>query len=231
MTDKGPSSDAGLIDRMANWGYFLLPKAHDDSPGHTGLLIAVREAPTYTHFDPESICLHVLGEEGTPIEVRLSLGLHSRRSERVTPCRVLVRDRVEKVVEFFTFGGWMEAVSEPGETVYSLRSPAPILVLTHPESVPDLLAAETEAMLARIDAQWGMDDEGFEERLAGLDPLQLYVASVHSILAHIKSSPELRDDLAELYHVLVEERTWLRESGQWPAQPPTLGKLLATGAP
>ncbi|MFQ5814516.1 MAG: hypothetical protein ACE5I2_15160 [Anaerolineae bacterium] len=43
---------------------------------------------------------------------------------------MIIRDRVDKVVGFFTYGGWLESISVPGETVYSLRSPAPILELT-----------------------------------------------------------------------------------------------------
>jgi hypothetical protein len=55
--------EQSILHRMEHWGYYLLPKSHRESPGYTGLLVAIRETPTREHFDPESIRLRII-EEG-----------------------------------------------------------------------------------------------------------------------------------------------------------------------
>ena len=63
----------------------------------------------------------------------------------------MLRDRSEKQVDFFVFGGSLEAVSVPGETVYSLCSPVPILRVTENlESTPNRLASEAEALIGEL---------------------------------------------------------------------------------
>jgi hypothetical protein len=47
--------ESSLLRQVAGWGYYLLPRSHPHSPGHPGLLIAIRQKPTEKHFDPQSI--------------------------------------------------------------------------------------------------------------------------------------------------------------------------------
>jgi hypothetical protein len=68
---------------------------------------------------------------------------------------VSLYDRVEKQVEFFTFGGTVDVVSDSGALIYAFRSSAPILELTSPEeTASDQLAYEAEGILAETEEQW-----------------------------------------------------------------------------
>jgi hypothetical protein len=221
-----------LVHQLANWGYYLLPQASPCSPGHTGLLVAIRETPTQAHFDPESIGANILDEDGVPEWTTLHREWRFPTSSRVSAGRVILRDRVKKTVEFFTFGGTIESFAVPGETVYSLRSPAPILEITPGESGSDIddLIFEVETLLARLHTAWGMDDDHFGLHLGQVAPDQLYVASLNSILTKLKQTPALRERHSELYTLLLKEKDWLKKNDCWPEDQPTLEQLLAPGA-
>jgi len=217
-----------VLHEMEGWGYYLLPRAHLHSPGYTGLRIAIRGTPTKLHFDPESIRLRLRDGPGSANWTTLELGSPDQGTGHVCPGRVIVRDRLDKRIHFFTFGGSLEVAFAPGVIVYSLQSPAPILELTEPEeSIPDQLASETEAMMGEVQARWGSNDAGFARRLAQVDPFQFYLGSLHSILLRFGHSRALRESFEALYDALLHEEKWLMQTGQWPAQPLMLEELLA----
>ena len=86
--------------------------------------------------------------------------------QRVAPGAVIVTDRHDKQLSFFTYGGSIECVVVPDESIYSLRSSAPVLPLRGRlgEDLAEQLAAETEALFARIRVGWGTDDAGFARK-------------------------------------------------------------------
>jgi hypothetical protein len=225
--------EQSILHLMENWGYYLLPKSHPDSPGYTGLLVAIRKQPTEKHFDPQAMRLRLRDKHNEATWT--TLGLHSpvelpiKASLHACPGEVILRDRTDKGVNFFVFGGSLEAVSVPGETVYSLRSPAPILKLTDaPESVPDQLASETEALIGELQVRWGSDERGFARRLAQADPFQFYVATLQAILArNERDHHTLQETFHEFYLALRNEKAWLAERGKWPTPPSRLEELLA----
>ena len=214
---------------MEHWGYFPLPKPHPDRPGYSGLLVAIREQPTGKHFDPQTLHLHIRDAYGLARWRTLScLSPLEEGIDHVCPGLVTLRDRSDKRVDFFTFGGTLALSSAPGEVVYTLRSPAPVLELTaHDETVPDQLAIEAEELLGRIGAMWGEDEKGFNQRLAEIRPLQFYVTALAAILHHYEQAHVLEETHHELAVVLRREREWLIEKGLWPAKPLTLEDLLA----
>ena len=217
-----------LVHQVENWGYYLLPRTNPHSPGHTGLLVAIRETPTRMHFDPESIKVQILDQDGTPEWATLHRKWRLWAPSRICAGRVILRDRLKKTVEFFTFGGMIESVSVPGETVYSLRSPAPVIDLTETsESPSDDFVFEVEALIGKLHAAWGKDDTGFGRHLGQTDPEQLYVASLYTVLVQLKQTQALREGHPELYTLLLEEKGWLKKANRWPAAPPMLEQLLA----
>jgi hypothetical protein len=225
--------EQSILQFMEKWGYYLLPKSHPDGPGYTGLLVAIRKQPTEKHFDPQTMRLRLRDKHNeatwttlglhSPVELPIEASLHA------CPGEVILRDRTDKRVNFFIFGGSLEAVSVPGETAYSLRSPAPILQLTDdPESVPDQLASETEALIGELRVRWGSDEKGFDRRLAQVDPFQFYLATLQAILSRYERDHHtLEEAFHEFYLALRHEKGRLMERGQWPATLPTLGELLA----
>lgn len=220
--------ESSLLRQVASWGYYLLPRSHPHSPGHPGLLIAIRQTPTEMHFDPETVQLHLCGSDGGSEAVTLTLTSSLPGSSRVCPGMVSLHDRVDKRADFFVFGGSLEASFHPGETVYALRSPAPILAVTEDSrTISGQLACETQAKLAGIQSRWGAYDKAFEQRLAQVDPVELYQASLHSILQRYEKAPALRQSFPGFYTALSHEKQWLAQAQQWPAHPVGLDELLA----
>ena len=213
---------------MEHWGYYLLPKSHPESPGYTGLLVAIRETPTGQHFDPESIHLRIVEKDKETSWATFRLRVLFQKSKRIAPGRVSLRDRIGKRVDFFTFGGLLEAVSVPGETIYSLRSPAPILDLNGlPESAADQLAFETEAIIAEQEARWSLNESGFLSRLALIDSFEFYLAVLDFILQRYEKSSTLHRRYRQFYATLLKEKEWLLEGDQNLAMPHDLNQLLA----
>jgi len=217
-----------MDELIANWGYSFLDASHPDRLGYGGLVIAVREKPTGKHFDPENIHLHLCDAAGGIRATTLSWQSPRPVSDRVCLCRVILTDRFDQRVEFLTFGGSLEIIQQSDKVIYTLRSPAPVLeILGQEDTIPDQVAFETEALLSQEAAHWGQDDRGFEQRLAQTEPLQLYIAVVHTLLFRHKLFEAMEIVYPELDDALFCEKRWLKAEGLWPDKPPTLSELLS----
>jgi hypothetical protein len=221
--------EQSVLELMKRWGYFPLPKPHPDSPGYSGLLVAIREQPTGKHFDPQTLHLRLRDEKGLARWRTLSwLSPLEAGTDHACAGLVTLYDRSGKRVDFFTFGGTLEVTSVPGEVVYALRSPAPVLELTaHDETAPDQLASETELLMGEMEERWGLDEQGYDRRLAAVEPLQFYLAVLQSILLHYERARVLEKAYHQLYDVLRQEKEWLVEKRIWPVKSLVLEDLLA----
>jgi hypothetical protein len=192
--------------------------------------VALREKPTRQHFDPKGIELQLVGDKGLPSWTKLHRETRIPPS-RVPQTRILLNDWSDrKATVFFTFGGLLEAVYGPLETVYFLRTAAPVLDLTNPvSSIPEELATETELLLARLQAQWGRDDDGFARQLALIKPIRLYQGAIQSLINHCEASLA-HDCSGAFFAMLREERSWLRDQPGEEPMPATLERLLAPPA-
>ncbi|MGE5141096.1 MAG: hypothetical protein ACM3JD_16635 [Rudaea sp.] len=216
-----------LIERMEHWGYYLLPAPHEHCPGYSGLLVAIRAIPTRRHYDPESIGLDILLPPGRIETMAFGRETDVDKGRRVCPGSMTLCDRRGKQEMFFSFGGIIESIHLPDETIFSLRSNAPILWLTRSgETVADVLVAEFGHLVGEMRARCKDRDEGFFRRMARIDPLVLYTASLSSIFAEYESEQPLRDASPDFHLMLHDEKEWLEETGQWPDNPETLEQLL-----
>jgi hypothetical protein len=222
------ATESSLVRMMARWGYYLAPNRHPYAPGHHMLLIAMREIPTEMHFDPEVIQLR-MGETGDSLNwstIRLKYPLYGQR--QVGLGRIIVSDRVDKRIGFFTYGAMIEAIHGHNEAVYALRSSAPILAID-----PELqdfsaeLAFETEVIVARSLAKWRGNESGFASRLSQLEPDRCYLAAIHCILGHYQRNRRLRDGFRLFYAALCKEVEQLAALGFWPGEMARLDDLLA----
>jgi hypothetical protein len=223
-------NEQSVLELMKNWGYHLLDKPHPGSPGHTGLLVAIRKEPSGKHFDPQTLHLRLRDEYGRAGWKTFIWLAPLEGTGRVCPGTVTLKERSGKQVEFYTFGGSLGMIWGSGEVVYSLRSPAPVLELTaHEETIPDQLAAETEELLARIEVKWEKDEKGFSRRLAEIEPFQFYLSALASITNHYEQVHILEEAYHDFSVALHREREWLVERHLWPAEPVMLEDLLAHG--
>ena len=221
--------DEQTIFRMVNTeGYHLLERLHPHCPGYSGLLVAIRKTPTKQHFDPESIGLCLSESHQKVGMVKLVLASPFSGVQQICPGRITLHDRIDKRAYFFVYGGTLEAISRDETTVYSFQSSAPILAISAGlEGVPEQLASETEAILAKMHAKWGLNDQGFMQHLVQIDPLVLYSATIRFIHNTYQKNPALRRSYHALYETLFGEKEWLIEMGKWPTTPPGLEDLLS----
>lgn len=218
-----------LFNFMQDWGYYLLPKTHPDSPGFQGLIVAIREKADPRHFNPVMARLQ-LGLSGAPGQkwetLRLRPLFHERRA--LYPGFIILVDEAEREQQFFTFGGSIEVAQREGETIYLIRSPAPVLLMGRPviedEQASEQFAEEFEMALARAHAWWRTNDQGFADRLMQTDPWQLYLACLNEILLKTASHEHLHT--REFIRQARSERDWLSDAGRWPAYPPSVEYLL-----
>jgi hypothetical protein len=216
-TQMGGLADEELyvvLREMAHLGFATLLPVHPHCPGYRILAVALRHHPTYAHFDPERVTLSLYRSGDQPEVVHWQRQTPLRRPLPACPGPVVITDRVNKRVQFFTFGGTLQLVAdghEPGTVYWVLTSPAPILPLHH-DLMPgqdDQLAAECEAFLARLDARERVAGEDLMARLAELDPLQRYAGCIVAITDEYQQTLRLRQAFPDLYRLLKQERAWL----------------------
>ena len=223
-----PEAGGSLAGFMQEFGYRMLPEAHPGCAGVSGLVVAIRATPTEEYFDPEEVTLRLRDLWGMANWKELTRHSGWLPSDHVCPGRVLLTDRHGERTEFLTYGGTLTMEDLPDVKIYALRSPAPVLSVDplH-ETWCDEVASETECRIAEATARWHGDERGFLRRLAEVDPLDTYVAAVHSILVEHACSEGSRRFYRNVDEVLRAEREWLQEQGLWPEQPVKIEDLLA----
>jgi len=222
-------SEESLFSLMQDWGYYLLPKTHVDSPGFQWLVVAIREKADPRHFNPQMVRLQ-LGLSGAPGQKWETLRQRPlfQESRALYPGFIILVDESAREHEFFTFGGSIEVAQREEETIYLIRSPAPILLLGRPviedEQASEQFAEEFEMTLARAHAWWRMDDIGFADKLMKTDPWQLYLACLNEILLKTASHGHLHTH--EFIRQVRSEHDWLSDTGRWSFYPPDIEQLL-----
>ena len=90
------------------------------------------------------------------------------------------------------------------------------------------LEVGVEAELARLRAEWTHGDAAFDRRLASLDPMTLFTASLSLLEDYLHYHPQAvtpDEVLAERTAVHNAIRT-LQRAGLWPKTVPTLRELV-----
>ena len=195
--------------RLADWGFV----AHADLPDGAGdayLLVALRDRPTYRHFDPERIDLWVTRSgRGTRLQI-----------DRSTPDLDLpfswgtvgIVDRLGVSNEYVVFGGRLTSSRVGGMTVVTFVSPAPILRRGGHSQGWDEAAVDLAAFFGRL--MIAVDYvAGFEARLSAADPIARYAAFVSDSLVRYEAARPLRQDHPALWALLRSEAARL-ESAQ-----------------
>jgi len=230
----GPPDPAGtdpeLLETAQVLGYSFLPEVHRESPGYSGLMVALRDRPSTKHFEPEMLHVRTCEPAGDVRSLRLTRTAVLEHEERLCAGRIVLSAASGERVELFSFGGTLQQLPHPELCLFLLRSPVPLLELTEDESVAGQLSTEAEALLAEIDAAGGPDQESFQRSLAAQDPVRLYAATIHSILDRFHRSESLEATYHRLGALLRSERLWLHGQGLWPSVPPSLSELFSSPA-
>ena len=199
-----PVSAAALLADLG----FLAVSDLPDRPGPAFLLVALREAPTLHHYDPEAVEYWVSAsgrgarrtltrDSQMPIEVDFSWGL------------LRIVDRLHVTNEYLTFGGRLMADTVDGTVVAVFTSSAPLLRRGGHSQGWDQGAESLGAFFSRF--LLAVDyAPGFEGRAAAADPVTRYAAFLGDALARYRASPILRAQQADLWTLLQSEERRLR---------------------
>lgn len=209
MNDPGaPTIDVPAAARLlARWGFQAQPDL-PDRPGDAWLIVALRDAPTLDHFDPEVVHFWVShdgrGQRAVvdrstpmPLDLDFSWGL------------IRIVDRLGISNEYLTFGGRLRADTVEGARILVFDSPAPLLRRGGHSQVwdrgADCLAGFFARLLVTVD--YG---PGFEARAAAASPVARYAAFVLDTAARYRRSPALRAQDLPLWALLSAEERRLR---------------------
>lgn len=218
-------SQKTFLQHLETLGYYPLPQTHANSPGFSGLLIVLRE--NANGHEPEIAQIRLREWDGkSPMKQLHANGTEPLRGI-VCPGRVVIRSRQEREATFYTFGGTLDSEQLSGETVFSLRSTAPILELqSDHETLADLLADETEALFARAEAQHQLSSQQLLDLLTSVGAEAVYLAVLHSLLPQSEEMTGSNPYPAGFINLLQQECNWYKDMGRWPLFPIGLYELL-----
>jgi len=148
---------------------------------------------------------------------------------QVCPGRFKLSEYDEDVHYGFSWGGQLTVTNENELTHCALTSSAPILNLeVGPQTPGSMIANESEILLAERQAACGLDENGFSERLAGVEPLALFVSMLASIDQQHKEIPSAArgSDYLFLEHNLHAMMKILEQAGDWPAHVPMIEEII-----
>jgi hypothetical protein len=196
---------------------FLSSSDLPDRPGPAWLLVALRDAPTLRHYDPEAVdywvsqddrgvCRTLTREARLPIDEDFSWGL------------IRIVDRLHVTNEYLTFGGRLRADKVDGVVVAVFTSRAPLLRRGGHSQAWDLGAESLGAYFSRF--LLAVDyAPGFEARAARADPVTRYAAFVADAMTRYRAGPILRAQQPELWQVLRSEERHLQANhpDEWAA--------------
>lgn len=199
-----PASAAPLLRNLG----FLASSDLPDRPGPAYLLVALRDAPTLHHYDPEAVDYWVTeagrGVRRTltrytalPVETDFSWGL------------IRIVDRLRVTNEYLTFGGRLSVDAVDGAVVAVFSSPAPLLRRGGHSQGWDEGAETMGAFFSRFLLAVDVTP-GFESRTARADPITRYAAFLADAMARYRASPPLRIGQPELWTLLQAEERRLR---------------------
>jgi hypothetical protein len=218
------------IDGESELGYVFLPACLIDHPCHRRLIVKIASSPTYLHFDPECVSFNTASAEWGKELIKVYHPWKWKNKYQVLTGRVILRDRLNRVVEAFTFGGKLTIKTEDEFTQCVLVSSAPILPVEDWHSTPStILAEEVEILLA----EWRelFDEENleyrFEEQLAIIDPFQLYLTCLDTLREKFIGFPSPKPAYLQQFICFLNKEIFsIQEARRWPIYMPPINKLL-----
>jgi hypothetical protein len=211
---------------LAHLGFELRDGQLPGSTPGPRLMVALRDAPTLAHFDPEEV---------TFWEVHLGRGrlaaLNRRtmvpKTQPFSWGRVQIADRIPVTNQFLTFGGTMLAdAADQHQTFVAFISRAPIVRWAGHSQGVDPLVDEIGAFFARLMVPIDFQPEA-ETHIAQADPETLYAVFLHDTTRRFRPGGHLHDEYPDLAARLGHEARRLEHDNPtaWRAGADLLGSL------
>jgi hypothetical protein len=184
-----PLADAArYVERL---GFHDVNGTSPQVPGGANLVVALRDRPALSHFDPERVeyWIDVAGR-GQQAEITRKTSVPLERHFEWGTIKIV--DRLEVSNSFLTFGGRLRAVAlDPTTTLVVFSSHAPILRSAGHSQLVDPSTGEVGAFFARLRVPVDFTP-GAEQRVAGAPSMTVYSAFHASVDARFGASEDLR---------------------------------------
>ncbi len=177
---------------LANLGFELVEPNRPKGDDTSHLLIALRQQPTLSHFDPEKV-EYWATDSGRGRGRVLDCGGNYPINSEFAWGRIVATDRLGVKNEFLSFGGGLRAQrTNDGTILIDFGSRAPILRWSGHSQNSDPLAGEVGAFFARIKVPIDFVP-GAEALIAQSAPTTLYCAFVQSVRERLTQAKTLRE--------------------------------------
>jgi len=210
-------------------GYVFTPPCAPEYPMYRQLDVTLHAQPAERHYDPEVVRFKVASPIWGTEWIKVRHPWQRTDEHHVLPSCVVIRDRVDGIVEAFTFGGELNILAEGDRTACTLESTAPIFPLNNGSSVSTIFAEEVEILLAERRAVWDVEHPRvlFEERLAQVDSIDLYFACLERFQQVFSHYPFLQSEsMLHFNHFIRSEIQSFRETHRWPLFVTPIEQLL-----
>jgi hypothetical protein len=189
--------------RLAEFG-FLVRSDLPDRDGPAVLMVALRERPALTHYDPEDVSYWV-SEGGVGRREHLSRATTLPIEGRAFAWgEIRIVDRLHVSNEYLTFGGRLAAAMVDDTVIAVFESPVPLLRRGGHSQGWDEAAENVGAFFGRM--KIAVDYvPGFEARLASTRPEACYGAFVADLAERHRSEPLLRETQPQLWSLVASE--------------------------
>ncbi len=223
------------LQQLEHWGYTLIPTDHPACPSYSGIVVMMQEHPDPNAFlSPVSLHIHTVEKDGHAYWETIHADNKWLPFHSLCPGKFHIRDTQGNETTFFSFGANIELEQQQGKTIFTICSAAPILELSQNRTtLATDFAEEVECLLARLEAKWMIQHEDHLDFFAymthNFSPLQLYAASIRTLLTHFNEMPALRHSNPKLHH-LLEEESAAKDNLQWPETPHIFDDLFVSTA-
>ncbi len=190
--------------QLADLG-FRLDSHYPVHPGPSRLMVALRDAPTLRHFDPEIIRYWHTGPHGRGHPADLTRRTEVPFQAGFSWGKVEIIDRLGVVNAWVGLGGDLVAAPVASDTTMAVfSSPGPILRLGGHSQAVDRIAMELGAFFGRIMVPIDFRP-GVEEAISRAKPMERYAAFVAYEEARFHDHPILRQEHPHHAAILSEE--------------------------
>jgi hypothetical protein len=213
--------------KVFDFGYQFYPREDGGDIGYPRLDVVLRQEPTEEHYDPEEFELAVLSKQDGIEYLRIYHPWTGESNYRACVGHAHFRDRKQKIINVYTFGGRLSFEVNDDQTICILSSPAPILRLENITSVEFLLAQETDILLAEKAIDSGTSWMALHEKVSRINPQLFYGACLVALEEKYRDfNHEELEHIQAFYHFVKHERQQLEGSGKVEVPIPDFDELL-----
>jgi len=209
------------------FGYWFYPSDWEHAPGGNRLDIAIKESKSGLQFNPKNVHLPVKCEQDVIESLVIGHPWKFANSYQVCAGLVEIVDWKGEKREAFNFGGSLVIKDHHGLPLNILTSSAPILEINSAATNLMMLIEEIEILFAERRAALLSDPHAFEGRLVAADSMELYIASLDSLIGKFEHfSHKENSKILPFLNFLHTEKRRLNQEGLTKFLAPSLEEII-----